>query len=395
MTKRSAFNHETRDSARLPASSQRIIHLHQARPECGKILHESGVRKMLDTMEKTKKRYWHEELANCLGHVFDPQMLPDMERSDFCKRLGQQAIERVKGSDRLASGDMESNFSLNDTSRESSVQIYMDFMKTIAKHPDAQAVLASSEDVVRAILAFIKHRSQPVAVAAFGALGQISPASELINKENLIFILKIIVANDESAGLRKAAAYCLQRFCSGPGANRLRPMMEALDVVPHMLQVASDATAKEDEAAIFKHAKNVASLLLDGLNTAQVAKGLSYRQAVLEAIGCAAIDKISEGRLDGMAAGMKYWGQVNQGSWAASASAMVTAGGGLDCSTFWMNPMYLIRFTEEEKKSTAMALTLSSLESLSDADRKMKKTAFMCFRLFNLSSISKDASERQ
>lgn len=379
----------------LPASSQRIIHLHQARPECGKILHESGVRKMLDTMEKTKKRYWHEELANCLGHVFDPQMLPDMERSDFCKRLGQQAIERVKGSDRLASGDMESNFSLNDTSRESSVQIYMDFMKTIAKHPDAQAVLASSEDVVRAILAFIKHRSQPVAVAAFGALGQISPASELINKENLIFILKIIVANDESAGLRKAAAYCLQRFCSGPGANRLRPMMEALDVVPHMLQVASDATAKEDEAAIFKHAKNVASLLLDGLNTAQVAKGLSYRQAVLEAIGCAAIDKFSEGRLDGMAAGMKYWGQVNQGSWAASASAMVTAGGGLDCSTFWMNPMYLIRFTEEEKKSTAMALTLSSLESLSDADRKMKKTAFMCFRLFNLSSISKDASERQ
>ena len=141
MTKRSAFNHETRDSARLPASSQRIIHLHQARPECGKILHESGVRKMLDTMEKTKKRYWHEELANCLGHVFDPQMLPDMERSDFCKRLGQQAIERVKGSDRLASGDMESNFSLNDTSRESSVQIYMDFMKTIAKHPDAQAVV--------------------------------------------------------------------------------------------------------------------------------------------------------------------------------------------------------------------------------------------------------------
>ena len=48
---------------RLPASSQRIIHLHQARPESQKPLHEKGVRIMLETMEKTKKRYWHEDMC--------------------------------------------------------------------------------------------------------------------------------------------------------------------------------------------------------------------------------------------------------------------------------------------------------------------------------------------
>ena len=56
--------------------------------------------------------------------------------------------------------------------------------------------------------------------------------------------------------------------------------------------------------------------------------------------------------------------------------------------------MCLIRFTEE-KKNTAMAFTLSSLEPLTETDRKMKKAAFLCCRLFNLSSISKDASERR
>ena len=78
-------------------------------------------------------------------------------------------------------------------------------------------------------------------------------------------------------------------------------------MVPHMLKLACDTTTKENETEIFKHAKNVASLLLDGLNTAQVATGLSYRQAVLEAIGSAAIGNVSEGRVGGMAAGVKYW----------------------------------------------------------------------------------------
>ena len=52
-----------RSATRLPASSQRIIHLHQARPESQKPLHEKGVRIMLETMEKTKKRYWHEDMC--------------------------------------------------------------------------------------------------------------------------------------------------------------------------------------------------------------------------------------------------------------------------------------------------------------------------------------------
>lgn len=154
----------------------------------------------------------------------------------------------------------------------------------------------------------VRHRSQPVAVAALGALGVMGK----IEKETLVFILKIIVNGQESAGLRKAAAQCLQSLCSGNWKDQLRPLMEELNVVPHMLQLLQAATnAKEDEAAIFKHAKNVASLLLDGQNNASLAKGLSYRQGVLEAIGCAAIAKVAGGRLGGVAAGMKYWGQAS------------------------------------------------------------------------------------
>ena len=274
MTKRSAFNHETRDSARLPASSQRIIHLHQARPECGKILHESGVRKMLDTMEKTKKRYWHEELANCLGHVFDPQMLPDMERSDFCKRLGQQAIERVKGSDRLASGDMESNFSLNDTSRESSVQIYMDFMKTIAKHPDAQAVLASSEDVVRAIRSFPRGAAPGPTGLRPDLLQQLVSGSEERPAAHLLTQLVNLLADGQApAGLRpyvgggrgtalqkvsKTGTADVRPLCAGEALRRLvgkvllRSELPALraHLLPHQLAVGVSSGA---EAMVHLH----------------------------------------------------------------------------------------------------------------------------------------------
>ena len=64
---------------------------------------------MLETMEKTKKRYWREELANCLGHIFNPEMLPDHLREEhFAEHVAKQAIERIRGSERLASGDLES-----------------------------------------------------------------------------------------------------------------------------------------------------------------------------------------------------------------------------------------------------------------------------------------------
>ena len=88
---------------RLPGSAQRIIHLHQAKPEMTKPLHEKGVGRMLELMEKTRKRYWHEELANCLGHVLDKELLP----SGFGARLALQALERVKGSERLSAGELE------------------------------------------------------------------------------------------------------------------------------------------------------------------------------------------------------------------------------------------------------------------------------------------------
>ena len=153
------------------------------------------------------------------------------------------------------------------------------------------------------VMLSVRHRSQPVAVAALGALGALGK----MDSETLQFILRIIGNCEESAQLRKAAAQCLQSLCS---KEHLRPMMEEMDVVPHMLQAATSASVKEDEAAIFKHAKNVASLLLDGQNNATLAKGLSYRQGVLEAIGCAAIAKVAGGRLGGVAAGMKYWGQA-------------------------------------------------------------------------------------
>ena len=212
-------------------------------------------------------------------------------------------------------------------------------------------------------LQFTQHRAQAVAAAALNALGQVASDSESeihIPAEALRFALSILQSG-QSARMKKAAAQCLQRLCYGstPSAQELRRSLEALRAVPELLEAARHFQSAErqvgrnDGAEVARHVKNAALLMLNDRD--KITPDPSHRRIVLEAMADATAKSFAkEVAFNNVAAGIQCFGHVKLGAWTARP---ITAGGPLQCSTSWMNPMYALRFQTAQKK---VALAVSA-----------------------------------
>ena len=209
--------------------------------------------------------------------------------------------------------------------------------------------------VVAVALQFAQHHSQAVAAAALDAWGQAASDAEEevhIPTDALRWALSVL-RSGASARMKRAAAQCLQRLCYGSSqsAQELRNSLEGLNAVPELLSVArhfqsaEQQVGRNDGAEVARHVKNAALLML---NNCKIAPDPSHKRIVLEAMAYATAKSFAkEVAFNNTAAGIQCFGHVKLGGWVTKPP---TAGGPLQCSMSWMNPMYALRFPPGQRK---------------------------------------------
>ncbi|CAJ1352218.1 unnamed protein product [Effrenium voratum] len=349
---------------KLPGSTSILQHLLMAHPSWKQRFYQiGGLEKILEKMERTKKVFYHQRLAQCLCRTLDMDRVsarPDPDKN--IARLVQQVLDITNGA----------RFPLDSNSDEARILEYMELMEAIAQDKVARRLLVQGGAVAVA-LQFTQHRAQAVAAAALNALGQVASDSESeihIPAEALRFALSILQSG-QSARMKKAAAQCLQRLCYGstPSAQELRRSLEALRAVPELLEAARHFQSAErqvgrnDGAEVARHVKNAALLMLNDRD--KITPDPSHRRIVLEAMADATAKSFAkEVAFNNVAAGIQCFGHVKLGAWTARP---ITAGGPLQCSTSWMNPMYALRFQTAQKK---VALAVSVVDPDAEARRE-------------------------
>ena len=108
----------------LPGSTSTLQHLLMAHPSWKQRFYQlSGLEKILEKMEKTKKSFYHQRLAQCLCRVLDMGKASRQDRAEIIRRLVQQVLDVTNGI----------RFPLDFNGDEARILDYMDFMEATAQ----------------------------------------------------------------------------------------------------------------------------------------------------------------------------------------------------------------------------------------------------------------------
>ncbi|CAE7949474.1 unnamed protein product, partial [Symbiodinium sp. KB8] len=366
---------------RLPGSTSTLQHLLMAHPSWKQRFYQlGGLERILEKMERTKKAFYHQRLAQCLCRTLDMEKVGRKDRSELLPRLVKQVLDITNGI----------RFPLDANSDENRILEYMDLMEAVAQDKEARCLLVWGDAVSKA-LQFTQHRAQAVAAAALNALGEV--ASDAVEEVSLpadaLRWMLSLLRSGQSARLKKAAAQCLQRLCYGSSASAqaLRRSLDQLQAVPELLaaarhfQSSEQQVGRNDGAEVARHVKNAALLMLNDRKITPEPDP-SHGRIVLEAMAYATAKSFAkEIAFNNEAAGVQCFGHVKLGAWTAQPS---TAGGPLECSLSWMNPMFALRFPPGRKAAVAVAVIDPDAESRREHGPSQQRSLYHVSRIMTV-----------
>ena len=108
----------------LPGSTSTLQHLLLAHPSWKQRFYQlGGLEKILEKMEKTKKVFYHQRLAQCLCRILDMERVSRFNHAEIARRLVQQVLDVTTGV----------RFPLDANSDEARILDYMTLMEAIAQ----------------------------------------------------------------------------------------------------------------------------------------------------------------------------------------------------------------------------------------------------------------------
>ena len=394
----------------LPGTSHTVINLITLYPAWKARFREmGGVARCMGYLKTTPYASTHQNLASCLARVLDAEGIEVAHSLGLVDEV-RKAVEGTEASPGL----------LDKTCSDTRRRTYLDLIAVLARHAPCQAQLLDPKggvvdrerglmSVVSVLYELAQYPVQETQASAIRALGELSyvpedrPPPEGVEASISSRVLKVVLSTlqtNYSDACREAAAQSLTRMCQGyckPWAIAELLKLKAAELL--YCEITGPNRASES----VKHVKYALLLIMDGQPAMSGPGFENLRSTLLVAVASASATALvasgEESRsIQGKTADVPYFGQAVTGSWVVTPSGF-SAGGPQLCSTFYANPMYMIRFRNPRAERARVAVVLLDVDGAekhrvgSNAERTKERVVFLNMKLTSCGEVAQKEAE--